>query len=138
MGPTSGLRGAAARSREARIAGTTTVGEAVARALAARGSVFGEPDVLVALAETSPGGYDLRQAADWSRRWCDQSEQSPSAGTAQRWTTLLASNTDRRVLSTASEARFAHLAQVSPLLAEAELDELQAPPEVAGAALGLG
>ncbi|MGD0808786.1 MAG: MobF family relaxase [Acidimicrobiales bacterium] len=112
-------------------------GEAVARALAARGSVFGEPDVLVALAETSPGGYDLRQAADWSRRWCDQSEQSPSAGTAQRWTTLLASNTDRRVLSTASEARFAHLAQVSPLLAEAELDELQAPPEVAGAALAL-
>src|ERR1700733_6180580 len=57
--------------------------EAISRALAARGSVFGEPDVLVAVAETSPGGYDLRQAADWSRRWC---EQSRSAGSPRRWT----------------------------------------------------
>jgi conjugative relaxase-like TrwC/TraI family protein len=108
--------------------------EAVARALASRGSVFGEPDVLVAIAETSPGGYDLRQAADWSRRWC---EQSRSVGPARRWTTALATETDRRVLDTESEARFAHLAQVSPVLAESELEELRAPPQVAGAALAL-
>ena len=114
--------------------------EAVARALAARGSTFGEPDVLVAVAETSPGGYDLRQAADWSRRWCAQSEQceqSRSLGPARRWTTVLASEIDRRVLDAASEARFAHLAQVSPVLAESELEELRAPPQVAGAALAL-
>ena len=108
--------------------------EAVARALAARGSVFGEPDVLVAVAETSPGGYDLRQAADWSRRWC---EQSRSVGPERRWTTVLASEIDQKVLGTASEARFAHLAQVSPVLAESELEELRAPPQVAGAALAL-
>ena len=114
--------------------------EAVARALAARGSVFGEPDVLVAVAETSPGGYDLRQAADWSRHWCarsEQCEQSRSGGPARRWTTLLARDIDRRVLDMASEARFAHLAQVSPVLAESELEELRAGPEVAGAALAL-
>ena len=108
--------------------------EAVARALAARGSVFGEPDVLVAVAETSPGGYDLRQAADWSRRWC---EQSRSVGPERRWTTVLASEIDQKVLGTASEARFAHLAQVSPVLAEGELDELRTAPQVAGAALAL-
>jgi conjugative relaxase-like TrwC/TraI family protein len=112
--------------------------EAVAGALAARGSVFGEPDVLVAVAETSPGGYDLRQAADWSRRWCEQSrgvEMAPKP--ARRWTTLLAEEIDRRVLDMASEARFAHLAQVSPALAEGELGDLQVPPQVAGAALAL-
>ena len=114
--------------------------EAVARALAARGSAFGEPDVLVAVAETSPGGYDLRQAADWSRRLCAQSErceQSRSVGPVRRWTTVLAGEIDRRVLDAASEARFAHLAQVSPVLAESELEELRAPPQVAGAALAL-
>ncbi len=36
-----------------------------------------------------------------------------------------------------SEARFAHLAQVSPALAEGELGELRVPPQVAGAALAL-
>ncbi len=112
--------------------------EAVAGALAARGSVFGEPDVLVAVAEISPGGYDLRQAADWSRRWCEQSrgvEMAPKP--ARRWTTALADGIDRRVLDMASEARFAHLAQVSPALAEGELGELRVPPEVAGAGLAL-
>jgi conjugative relaxase-like TrwC/TraI family protein len=108
--------------------------EAVSRALAARGSVFGEPDVLVAFAETSPAGYDLRQAADWSRRWC---EQSRSVGPPRRWTTELASEIDRRVLGAASEARSAHLAQVSPVVAESELEELRAPLQVAGAALAL-
>jgi hypothetical protein len=108
--------------------------EAVAGALAARSSVFGEPDVLVAVAETSPGGYDLRQAAGWSRRWC---EQSHSVGSARRWTTVLANAIDRRVLDMASEARFAHLAQVSPALAEGELGELRVPAQVAGAALAL-
>jgi conjugative relaxase-like TrwC/TraI family protein len=107
---------------------------AVAQALAARGSVFGEPDVLVAVAETSPGGYDLRQAADWSRRWC---EQSRSVGPQRRWTTVLANEIDQKVLGTASEARFARLAQVSPVLAEGELDELGTAPQVAGAARGL-
>jgi hypothetical protein len=107
---------------------------AVARALAARGSVFGEPDVLVAVAETSPGGYDLRQAADWSRQWC---EQGHSVRSPRLWTTVLASEIDRRVLDLASEARFAHLGQVSPVLAESELEELRAPPEVACAALAL-
>jgi conjugative relaxase-like TrwC/TraI family protein len=111
--------------------------EAVARALAARSSVFGEPDVLVAVAETSPGGYDLRQAVDWSRRWCAQSEQSRSLGPAQRWTTALASGTDARVLDMATEGRFAHLAQVSPVLAESELEQLRAPPQVAVTALAL-
>jgi len=135
--------------------------EAVARALAARGSVFGEPDVLVAVAETSPGGYDLRQAVDWSRRWCEQSRAVeltfavqhgettvppkatvPPKGivppkSTRRWTTALASEIDQRVLDMASEARFAHLAQVSPVLAESELEELRAPPRVAGAAFVL-
>ncbi len=94
--------------------------------------------MLVAVAETSPGGYDLRQASDWSRRWCEQSrgvEMAPKP--ARRWTTLLADEIDRRVLDMASEARFAHLAQVSPALAEAELGELRVPPHVSGAALGL-
>jgi conjugative relaxase-like TrwC/TraI family protein len=112
--------------------------EAVAGALAARGSVFGEPDVLVAVAEISPGGYDLRQAAEWSRRWCEQGrgvEMVPKP--ARRWTTVLADGIDRRVLDMASEARFARLAQVSPALAEGELGELRVPPEVAGAALAL-
>jgi len=112
--------------------------EAVAGALAARGSVFGEPDVLVAVAEISPGGYDLRQAAEWSRRWCEQSrrvEMAPKP--ARRWTTVLADGIDRRVLDMASEARFAHIAQVSPALVEGELGELRVPPQVAGAALAL-
>ncbi len=111
--------------------------EAVARALAARSSVFGEPDVLVAVAETSPRGYDLSQAVDWSRRWCVQSEEIRSPGPAQRWTTALASGTDARVLDMATEARFAHLAQVSPVLAESELEQLGVPPQVVAAALPL-
>ncbi len=94
--------------------------------------------MLVAVAEISPGGYDLRQAAEWSRRWCEQGrgvEMAPEP--ARRWTTVLADGIDRRVLDMASEARFAHLAQVSPALAEGELGELRVPPEVAGAARAL-
>ncbi len=94
--------------------------------------------MLVAVAEISQGGSDLRQAAEWSRRWCEQSrgvETAPKP--ARRWTTALADGIDRRVLDMASEARFAHLAQVSPALAEGELGELRVPPKVAGAALAL-
>lgn len=127
-------------------------GAAVARALAARGSLFGEPDVLVAMAETSPAGYNLRQAADWSRHWCEQCHAvamappgpgksdgttQPTSRTARRWTTAVASEIDRRVLDLVSEARFAHLAQVSPLLAVRELEDLGTTPGVAPTALAL-
>ena len=54
---------------------------AVTEALARRGSVFSEPDVLVALAESCPAGLRLSVAADWARRWCEAGEtDGPAAG----------------------------------------------------------
>ena len=118
---------------------------AVAHALAQRGSAFGEADVFVALAETLPSGLDLHQASEWVRKWC---RASPSLGTGihararpattpERWTTSLASQLDRRVVDLETEARFAHLAQVSPVIAERELADLGTAPAVAQVAVRL-
>ena len=137
---------------------------AVSGALAARGTAFAEPDVLVALAETLPSGLNLRQAARWARNWCNASHPLTSDRNARlragrlpedrlpedrlpegrlhegrllegeapglpskRWTTTLASQLDQRVLDLATDARFAHMAEVMPALAAAELEYLRPP-----------
>ena len=118
---------------------------AVAHALAKRGSAFGQADVFVALAETLPSGLDLRQASSWVQKWCGA---SPSLGTGiqararpgtrpERWTTSLASELDRRVVDLETEARFAHLAEVSPVIAEREIADLGTAPGVAQVAIRL-
>jgi conjugative relaxase-like TrwC/TraI family protein len=139
-----GAGAASAIMRDARAAPPTSSPPAptlVAEALAGRASVFAEPDVLVALAETSPGGLDLREARAWARNWC---VTSPSAGWSrdigadERYrTTALARVLDLHVLDAATEARFAHLAEVSPSLAERELAELGVPDQVTAAAVHL-
>ena len=82
--------------------------ELVAEALTARASSFGEPDVLVALAETSPRGRDLRGAMTWSRDWCRTNPRADRTGTelaaARRWTTLLARALDKHVVDAVTEA----------------------------------
>ena len=114
-------------------------------ALAKRGSAFGQADVFVALAETLPSGLDLRQASSWVQKWCGA---SPSLGTGiqararpgtrpERWTTSLASELDRRVVDLETEARFAHLAEVSPVIAEREIADLGTAPGVAQVAIRL-
>ena len=118
---------------------------AVAGALAARGSAFAEPDVLVALAETMPSGCNLRQATDWARRWCDASRPLPpqrnrlctevvrqmtaipAAGHQNSGRPPSPAQLDRRVVDRATEARFAHMAEVMPALARAELEYLRTP-----------
>ena len=71
---------------------------AVAGALVARGSTFGEPDVLVALAETMPSGLSLDRAGEWARNWCassrplpeernSQPARAPKGGGRRRWPT---------------------------------------------------
>ncbi len=118
---------------------------AIAHALAKRGSAFGQADVFVALAETLPSGLDLRQASSWVQKWCGA---SPSLGTGiqararpgtrpERWTTSLASELDRRVVDLGTEARFAHLAEVSPVIAEREIADLGTAPGVAQVAIRL-
>jgi conjugative relaxase-like TrwC/TraI family protein len=113
----------------------------VAEALAARASSFREPDVLVALAETSPRGCDLREAVAWSRYWCMASESLGGTGRegtgAGRWTSPLARALDQRVVDAATQARSAHLARVSPVLAERELAELGVPDQLFASALSL-
>ncbi|MGH9104585.1 MAG: hypothetical protein ACRDZX_01870, partial [Acidimicrobiales bacterium] len=128
-GPEAGQRAAAvlARARaRAALPGPPPSPAAVEMALAERRSDFAEPDVLAALAETSPAGMDLRQASTWCRRWCEAATpvQRPGGGQRARWTSALARHFDQAVLDAAAEARFAHLAEVSPLLAEAELGAL--------------
>jgi conjugative relaxase-like TrwC/TraI family protein len=120
------------------------VSAAVSRALAARASVFDEADVLVALSETQPSGLDLKEASDWARNWCNNSlpvttypRSSNSRSAPRRWTTGLAALLDRKVIDEATEARFAHLAQVSPVLAERELVDLGWPSDVRAAAASL-
>ncbi len=107
----------------------------VAAALAARGSAFGEADVLVALAETSPSGLNLQQATDWARNWCEASRPVPAA--RKRWTTTLADHLDGKVVELATEGRFAHMAQVMPELAASELTDLGTPSAVAAEAMRL-
>jgi conjugative relaxase-like TrwC/TraI family protein len=117
----------------------------VAAALAGRGSTFGEADVLVALAETLPSGLNLRQATDWARSWCEtnrplvpaEREGAARPQTPKRWTTALADHLDQRVVALATEARFAHMAQVMPALAGSELAGLGAPAGVASEAMRL-
>jgi hypothetical protein len=124
---------------------------AVSNSLAARGSLFDEPDVLVALAETSPGGLRLAGAADWARRWCTGAELSevpagPEPGPGRpswarlaggRFTTGRAVEVDRRVVDLAVEARFAHLAAPDRALAEAELAALGISGPLSRAAVSL-
>ncbi|HTT91219.1 MAG TPA: MobF family relaxase, partial [Acidimicrobiales bacterium] len=129
----------------------------VAAALAARGSTFGEADVLVALAETTPAGLDLQQAADWARSWCRANRPiqgvggpagpatattaatatAPGMATAKKWTTSLADRLDQRVVELAAEARFTRTGQVMPDLAASELAGLGTPPGVASEAMRL-
>ena len=117
---------------------------AVARALAARGSAFGEADVLVALAETMPSGLNLESAGEWARSWCAASRPLPEErgapprpGGPRWWTSSLADQLDRRVVDMATEARFAHLAPVMPALAHSELADLGTPAGVASHAIRL-
>jgi conjugative relaxase-like TrwC/TraI family protein len=117
---------------------------AVSGALAARASIFDEADVLVALSETQPSGLNLKEASDWARSWCDNSLPVTAYARGgdiryapRRFTTGLAALLDRKVLDEATEARFAHLAQVSPVLAERELADLGWPSDVGAAAASL-
>jgi conjugative relaxase-like TrwC/TraI family protein len=105
---------------------------AVERALAERSSTFAQPDVLVALAETAPAGLSGREMSEFSRRWCQNSPPADSGrarspagtGTGARWTSPLARHLDRHVAQSATGARSAHLAEVSPALARLELGVL--------------
>jgi len=112
---------------------------AVATALAARSSTFGEQDVLVALAETSPRGLYLQQALDWSSHWRATSSltREVPGQRSRTWTTSLASRLDSRVVDLAVEARYAHVAEVSPALAWPELEALgtEGPTAAFGAEL---
>ena len=134
---------------------------AVTEALARRGSVFNEPDVLVALAESCPAGLGLAEAAGWARRWCESSEtggpapgagrdaQGPTPGAGLgprgpapgagrgRWTSARARQLDHRVIDLAVEARFAKTAAVSPAVAEGELAALGTGGRLARAAFQL-
>ena len=117
---------------------------AVAGALVARGSTFGEPDVLVALAETMPSGLNLDRAGEWARNWCAASRPLPEErnslarpGAQRRWTTSLADQVDQKVVDLATEARFAHLPAVMPALADGELAALGTPAGVASYAIRL-
>ena len=56
---------------------------------------------------------------------------------ARRWTTLLARALDKHVVDAVTEARGAHWARVSPVLAERELAELGVPDQLAAGALRL-
>ena len=51
----------------------------------------------------------------------------PPGVPSKRWTTTLASQLDQRVLDLAADARFAHMAEVMPALAAAELEYLRPP-----------
>jgi hypothetical protein len=123
---------------------------AVTEALARRGSLFNEPDVLVALAESCPAGLRLPEAADWARRWCEASEApsfspvpgrdagGPAPATGRtRWTSARATQLDHRVIDLAVEARFAKTAAVSPAVAEGELAALGVGGQLARAAFAL-
>ena len=130
---------------------------AVAEALARRGSVFNEPDVLVALAESCPSGLRLPAAADWARRWCEagmpvggpgvgaaaapvgvDGARAPGTAAAHgRWTTARSTQVDNRALDLAVEARFARSARVSPAVAELELSALGTGGRLARAACQL-
>jgi conjugative relaxase-like TrwC/TraI family protein len=94
---------------------------AVERALAQQGSTFDEPKVLAALGETTPAGMGVGEAAAWARRFCEASIPTRGKG---RWTTELALELDQKVLRAVGEARRAHLAEVSPVVAAAVLNEL--------------
>jgi hypothetical protein len=104
----------------------------VERALAERGSTFAQPDVLVALAETAPAGLSGREMSEFSRHWCENSPPADGGpargptrtGTGARWTSPLARHLDRHIAESATGARSARLAQVSPALARLELGAL--------------
>jgi conjugative relaxase-like TrwC/TraI family protein len=117
---------------------------AVASLLAERGSSFGEPEVLVALAETSAAGLSVQEATAWARNFCASNQPLPTSSDRggnwaprQRWTTGLAGHVDGQVSSWAMEGRFAHLAEVPFSLASRELEALGMAGPVAGVALQL-
>ncbi|MGC8625968.1 MAG: MobF family relaxase [Acidimicrobiales bacterium] len=112
----------------------------VTKALAARASNFKEPDVLVALAETSTC-LNLPEAAAWSSQWCAAQRLATSSqqGKGLR-TSAFADALDRHVFDAAFEARLAHMAQVDRHLAGQQLESLGAhgPIAVAAAQLACG
>ena len=61
----------------------------------------------------------------------------PAASASKLWTTALARQLDRRVVDRATEARFAHMAEVMPALAMAELEDLRTPSDVVSEAVRL-
>ena len=109
--------------------------DAVAHALAEQRSSFGEPDVLVALAETCPAGLPAALAVTWATTWCQaggpaatragvQGAGVQGAGVPKRWTTSLARHFDRQVAAAALEGQSARCAQVAPALAWQEVETL--------------
>ncbi len=110
-------------------------GAVVAR-LADRSSAFGRPDVWAALAETCPDGLDLGEAA----RWVDAAAlawQRPGGGGAAPLSTPLAGRYDTELVELATRGQFAHLAEVSPEIAELELGYLGCSGPAWSAALQL-
>lgn len=98
---------------------------AVEKALAERSSHFGLPDLVVALAETSPQGLSVGQVNEFCQRSGTDGGMATTVQTSpRRWTTAAAQRLDRQVRDAATEGRWAHLAQVGPVVAEAELKAL--------------
>jgi len=103
----------------------------VDRALAERASTHTEPGVLAAIAETSPKGLPLTEAARIAARWCPGAACEPGPGAARarpgrtgRWSTGLARQLDDHVVARALGSRPAGTARVAPELAWAELEAL--------------
>ena len=157
MGTPAGHRRPGRRPGRPGAAASSTAAAAVAEALARRGSVFNEPDVLVALAESCPaglapaGGGRLGPALVRGRR----ARGGPASAQRPRpWASTAPGHRGRRPLMAggpppgpprsttrlvdlAVEARFARSAQVSPAVAELELAALGTGGRLARAACQL-
>lgn len=101
---------------------------AVSKALARRATRYNEADLMVAMAEASPAGLGVVSATTWAGHWAAGSQDEMGAQ---------ARLFDARVADAVRHGRHARLAQVSPLLAGKELDELCASPAATSAALAL-
>ncbi len=108
---------------------------AVAGALAERSSGSAPPEVWVALAETCPSGLPAAQAQAWVQAAPGLLAAGGPAGGGP--SNRVAARYDDEVLDAALDGRFAHLAEVPRVVAEAELAALGFGGGTAEAALAL-
>ncbi|HMK96921.1 MAG TPA: MobF family relaxase [Acidimicrobiales bacterium] len=118
---------------------------AIEGTLAERASTFGEADVFAALAESLPVGLSREASTAFVTLWCQQSPEVPgqvSLGkrpslSRRRWANPAADALDRQVLESTRASRAGRFAQVSPAVAQAELEALgmDGPAAEAGARL---